>query len=270
MRTIAHLSDLHFGRADLSLLDPLRRAIEQAQPDLVVVSGDLTQRARSSQFEQAREFLQSLPQPQVVVPGNHDIPAHNLYARLFRPLQRYRRHIEAELLPAYVDEELAVFGLNSTRPFTIKQGRLHQHDIIQVRRRLEDVGEQRTRLVVCHHPFDLPSRFANENDLIRGSHDAIRMFAEARVDVVLAGHLHLSHTSHTAQRYKIPGYSAILVLAGTAISTRTRGELNSFNLVHTCGAQLAVQRYTWSTTGGSYTKAEEQWFKRTPQGWRPE
>ena len=269
MRTIVHLSDLHFGRADLGLLEPLRNAIYAAQPDLVVVSGDLTQRARKRQFQQAGEFLESLPQPQVVVPGNHDIPVHNVYARLFRPLHRYRKHIHPELLPSYVDDEMAVFGLNSTRSLTVKHGRLHQRDIFQVRRKLEDVGEKRTRFVVCHHPFDLPSRFADDSDLIRGSHDAVRMFAEARVDVVLAGHLHLSHTSHTAQRYKIPGYSAILVLAGTAISTRCRGELNSFNVLHSTRNQVAVQRFAWAVEGGAYVKAEEQRFRRTEEGWRP-
>src|SRR5436190_8754647 len=94
VRTIAHLSDLHFGRVAPETLSPLRDAVASLRPDLVAVSGDLTQRARKRQFQQARDFLDSLPGPQVVVPGNHDVPLYNVLARWLWPLENYRRHIE--------------------------------------------------------------------------------------------------------------------------------------------------------------------------------
>src|SRR5438876_4044918 len=103
MRTVIHLSDLHFGRVDPSLVEPLVAAIAEARPDLVVVSGDLTQRAKTAEFEQAARFLGRLPTPQIVVPGNHDVPLYNVVARMFRPLDKFRAHITGDLAPSFVD-----------------------------------------------------------------------------------------------------------------------------------------------------------------------
>src|ERR671938_935858 len=110
MKKIVHLSDLHFGRIDAGLVEPLVAAVNEAQPTLVVVSGDLTQRARSQQFEEARAFLDRLPKPQIIVPGNHDVPLHNAYARFFQGLNKYKRFITDDLEPFYSDTEIAVLG----------------------------------------------------------------------------------------------------------------------------------------------------------------
>src|SRR5919112_3894904 len=112
MRRIVHLSDLHFGRVNPALIDPLTKLIHELQPHLVAVSGDLTQRARSYQFQQARAFLDTLPKPQIVVPGNHDIPLHNVFARFLEPLTKYKRYITEDLQPAYANEEVVVIGVN--------------------------------------------------------------------------------------------------------------------------------------------------------------
>jgi len=113
MRTIVHLSDLHFGRIDEALIAPIVAQIHEIAPDLIVVSGDLTQRAKSEQFMEARQFLDALPQPQIVVPGNHDVPLFNVMARFFRPLTKYRRYITQQLQPIFIDEEIAVIGINT-------------------------------------------------------------------------------------------------------------------------------------------------------------
>ncbi len=266
MRTIVHLSDLHFGRVDEATTQPLVRQIKALQPHLVVVSGDLTQRARTWQFQEARRFLESLPKPQVVVPGNHDVPAYNLFRRFFDPLKRFRRYITDELLPTYVDDEVAVFGLNSTRSFTTKYGKLRERDIACVCEELMRLPGAVMKIVVCHHPFDLPPNHT-ERDLIRGAASSMRAFAECRVDVILSGHLHLSHTGQTTDRYRIPGHSALIVQAGTAISTRSRGELNSFNVLRLQAANLVVERFTWDakTSGYSLLKTEE--FTWTSSGY---
>src|SRR5215213_10849083 len=113
MRRIVHLSDLHFGRVNPVLIDPLIRTVTEVEPDLVAVSGDLTQRARAYQFQQARSFLDALPKPQIVVPGNHDIPLHNPFARFVERLTKYKHYITNDLDPIYEDEELAVLGVNT-------------------------------------------------------------------------------------------------------------------------------------------------------------
>src|SRR4029079_19628242 len=126
MRTILHLSDLHFGRVNPLLVDPLLKIVKEIGPDLVAVSGDLTQRARSHQFQQARSFLEALPKPQIIVPGNHDIPLHNVFARFVQPLPEYRGYITTDLQPVYADEEMVVVGVNTARSSVFKGGRINQ------------------------------------------------------------------------------------------------------------------------------------------------
>ena len=130
MRTIIHLSDLHFGRVDQTLLGPLRDLIHSIAPNVVVISGDLTQRAKSEQFEEARAFLDTLPGPQIVVPGNHDISLYNVFRRFVKPLARYKRYITDELEPVFIDDEIAVVGVNTARSLTIKDGRIKRGDLV--------------------------------------------------------------------------------------------------------------------------------------------
>src|SRR5919112_1608165 len=121
MRTLVHLSDLHFGRVDASVVGPLVAAIEDLRPDVVAVSGDLTQRARDEQFREAREFLDRLPRvPQIVVPGNHDVPLWNAFKRFLQPLEGFRRFITDDLEPFYSDDEIAIIGVNTARSLTVK------------------------------------------------------------------------------------------------------------------------------------------------------
>ena len=110
--------------------------VAQLKPDLVVVSGDLTQRARIEQFKEARRFLDSLPSPQIVVPGNHDVPLYDVLSRFARPLARYRRYITEDLEPFYADDEIAVLGLNTARSLTIKGGRINEAQFARARGRL--------------------------------------------------------------------------------------------------------------------------------------
>src|SRR5207245_8470101 len=129
LRAILHLSALHLGRVDACLLEPLRKRVVALAPHVVVVSGDLTQRAKPAQFREARAFLDTLPANQVVVPGNHDVPLYNVFQRFARPLAKYRRYIASDLEPAYVDEEIAVVGINTARSFTFKGGRINEEQL---------------------------------------------------------------------------------------------------------------------------------------------
>src|SRR5918997_6196623 len=155
MKKIVHLSDLHFGRVDAGLVEPLVEAVGEVRPSLVVVSGDLTQRARSQQFEEARAFLDRLPRPQVVVPGNHDVPLYDVLSRFARPLDKYRRHISEEVEPVYEDEEMVVAGLNTARSMTRKYGRVNERQVAGLRKRLCKYPDAVLKVVVTHHPFDV-------------------------------------------------------------------------------------------------------------------
>jgi predicted phosphodiesterase len=190
-----HLSDIHFGRVDKAIIEPLIQAVRDANPAVVAVSGDLTQRARSSEFKEARAFLDALPQPQIVVPGNHDIPLHNVFLRFARPLDNYRRYISDDMRPSYEDDEMAVVGLNTARSMTVKGGRINNEPISWLREKLCAFGPDLIKIIVTHHPFDLPESYG-ERDLVRRARKAIGALAGCGADIFLAGHLHVSHRRH--------------------------------------------------------------------------
>jgi 3',5'-cyclic AMP phosphodiesterase CpdA len=266
MRTLVHLSDLHFGRVDPALLDPLRALVQRIAPDVLVVSGDLTQRAKSEQFEEARAFLDSLPGPQIIVPGNHDISLYNVFRRFVRPLERYQRTITDDLDPIYVDDEIAVLGVNTARSLTFKDGRVNQEQVAAIRARLSGLDPGITRIVVTHHPFDLPDSFG-EDDLVHRAPMAMQVFAECGVDLLMAGHLHASHAGNTAGRYRIAEYAALVVQAGTATSTRGRGEVNSFNVVRIEPERVEVDRYGWDVIRGQFSLVNTDKFMRSGNVW---
>ncbi|MCU1268480.1 MAG: metallophosphoesterase [Acidobacteria bacterium] len=266
MRTLVHLSDLHFGRVDQALIDPLTKAIAAIDPDLVAVSGDLTQRARSREFRAARMFLDSLPQPQIVVPGNHDVPLHNVFTRLLQPLEKYRRYITDNLEPFFADDEIAVVGVNTARSLVIKGGRINKIQVMRIRGQLCPFRDEVVKVVVTHHPFDLPEGY-HQRDLVGRARMAMAGLAECGADIFLAGHLHVSHTGHTAKRYKIRGHSALVVQAGTASSTRGRGEVNSFNVLRTDHPEIAVERFEWQPDNRVFAVASREEFRHSSEGW---
>lgn len=266
MRVIIHLSDIHFGRVHLNLVEPLIRSVNQLNPDVVAISGDLTQRARTYQFKEARAFLNTLPKPQIVVPGNHDVPLHNLFTRFFQPLVKYRRYITDDLQPFYSDEELAIVGVNTARSLTFKGGRVNEVQINSVREKLCPLPDEMTKAIVTHHPFDLPEGH-HEGDLVGRSRMAMEALASCGADLFLAGHLHVSHTGGTAKRYRIKGHSALVVSAGTAASTRGRGEANSFNVLYVEHPQIRVERLHWVPDAGQFSVAITERFRHTADGW---
>jgi 3',5'-cyclic AMP phosphodiesterase CpdA len=266
MRTLVHLSDLHFGRVDPLLLDPLRELVHRLAPDVVVVSGDLTQRAKSEEFEAARAWLDTLPGPQVIVPGNHDISLYNVFRRFVQPLERYRRYITDDLDPVYKDEEIAVLGVNTARSLTFKDGRVNKEQVARIRAELQGLDPGVTRIVVTHHPFDLPEH-VDEEQLVDRAPMAMQAFAECGVDLLLSGHLHTSHAGSTAARYHISEYAALVVQAGTATSTRGRGEVNSFNVIRVESERVEVDRYGWDVIGMAFSLVQTESFMRSGNVW---
>jgi 3',5'-cyclic AMP phosphodiesterase CpdA len=266
MRTLVHLSDLHFGRVDPALLDPLVKTVHEVAPDVVVVSGDLTQRARRAQFAEARDFLARLPAPQIVVPGNHDVPLYNVFARMLRPLANYKRYIGDDLQPSFVDAELAVVGVNTARSLVLKNGRINEEQLQSLRATLSALPGAVVKVVVTHHPFDFAAGWDSDQRVGRADL-AMATFARCGVDVLLAGHLHASHSGDSGDRYALHGYEALVVSAGTATSTRGRGESNSFNVLRVDAERVEVDRWTWDAAGGAFVPASAARYRREERGW---
>jgi len=268
MRTLVHLSDLHFGRVDPTVAGVVRDTVTSLAPDLVVVSGDFTQRARSRQFTAARAFLESLPTPQLIVPGNHDVPLHNVLARFFNPLGRYRQHMTDDLQPHYIDSEMVVIGTDTTRSFTVGGGGIRRRELRRIRDLLKEADRSAVTVLVAHHPFDEPHAGAAFGRARPGA-EAVEQLACDGIDVFLTGHLHVTFAGPTAKRYNVGGRSAIVVEAGTATSTRVRGEPNAFNVLRIERKTIVVEHLVWQAPLGTFAKSEIQRFAHTLDGWTP-
>jgi 3',5'-cyclic AMP phosphodiesterase CpdA len=266
VRTIVHLSDIHTGRLDPAIVEPLVATIRRVGPDLVVVSGDLTMRATVPQFRQARAFLDALGTRTMTIPGNHDVPLWNVAARFLTPLDRYKRYITTDLSPVYQDEELVVAGVNTTRSLTWGEGRINTDQVDALLTRLDAAPRQATRIVVTHHPFDLPPG-VREKRLLGRARAAMARLASAGADLFLSGHLHLSHVSHSAERYRIAGHSALIVQAGT-VSMRGRGEEPSFNILRLDRPRLTLSRFLWEPAAGRFVETAAGVYERGAEGWR--
>ncbi|MEP6945047.1 MAG: metallophosphoesterase [Acidobacteriota bacterium] len=267
MRRIVHLSDIHFGTVDDAVAERAIEKITELDPDLVVVSGDLTQRARTQEFIDARAFLDRLPQPQIVVPGNHDVPLYNVYDRFFRGLDKYKKFITDDLTPIFVDDEIAVVGVNSARSMTIKGGRVNREQLEFIRSTLCGLSNDMLKVIVTHHPFDVPEGH-NDDDLIGRAKLAFPVIAECGGDVFLSGHLHVSNIETTAKRYNIgDGRNAIVVQAGTATSGRIRGEAHSFNVLEFDRPTLRVMRLDCTERNKGFKTLEEKIYEQAEFGW---
>jgi 3',5'-cyclic AMP phosphodiesterase CpdA len=256
VKTVVHLSDLHFGREDPGVVEALIAAVWAISPAVVAVSGDLTQRARRGQFRRAARFLEALPFAQVVVPGNHDVPLFNVFARVLDPLGGYKRYIAADLAPTFVDPPILVVGLDTTRPASLKNARVHSRDVERICEYVQRFGAEDVKILVAHHPFDV------------GSYAELATLTGCGIDVVLTGHLHVSSTSHTAHRHQLNGRAAVVVEAGTATSTRLRETTNAFNVLRIDPGTIVVERHDWMP-GTGFVVADQQRFERSSTGWAP-
>lgn len=245
MRQIAHLSDLHFGAHEPVVVEALLAALGELAPDVIVISGDLTQRARSAQFRAADAFLRRIEsdgRPVVLVPGNHDIPLYDVARRFLAPLQRWQRYIATDRRSHYFDEEVSIVGLNTARSLTFKDGQLSIGQINALTQAFAGGAPGARRMLVTHHPL-VPLRggegpaFHGRN----GSH-ALTAIRAAHVDLLMAGHLHHARVEHGPHDVAQPSADPriLVIQAGTATSWRRRGSPNSFNLLRIEGGKLAV------------------------------
>lgn len=289
MTRILHLSDTHFGTEREPVVRAVLRLVDALQPDLVVLTGDITQRARRSQFTAARRFVQALQRPVLAVPGNHDIPLFNVMARWLNPYGGYRRALGPVLEPVVDIPGLLAIGVNSTRPSRRKNGEVDAGQIERVAQRLHKANADCLRIVLLHHPV----RAAVESDqrnLLIGRELAIPAWIDAGVDLILGGHIHLPYVlSASADRIHVRDHSAEagitqgenpslptdirrqawIVQAGTAISRRVRGNIsNSVNVIeHSVSQgrhQCVIERWDYMTDLQAFGRVKSHaldWFR---------
>jgi 3',5'-cyclic AMP phosphodiesterase CpdA len=266
MKKIVHISDLHFGTEEKTISEGLITDINQLSPDLVVVSGDLTQRARTSQYKAAKEYLEKIYSKKIIVPGNHDIPLFDIFRRFVLPLKRYKKFITSNMCPLYKDDEIAVLGINSARSLTWKNGRISAGQIKEIEKTLCEIDNNIFKVIVTHHPF-IPPPGDPGIDLVGRSAKALVVIDECMVDLLLAGHIHHGYSGDVRPFYPNSKKSVISVQAGTAISNRIREEPNAFNFISITKNFFTVEIKVWNGEQFnkekliSYKKEDDEWIR---------
>ena len=270
MARLIHLSDLHFGAHEPRLVNAVAERIDEEKPDLVVISGDFTQRARTEQFKEACEFLDRLREAGhdvLAVPGNHDVPLYDVFRRFLSPLTRYRRYIDDTLCPMRELPGVTVLGINTARSLTFKDGRVSREQMQFIRETFERTDPNAMRILVTHHPlFALPVGDTGDvEDPAGRSEMALDAAADAGVDMLLAGHHHTSSV-HSARDLVTRAGPALVVQAGTATSHRLRDEKQSFNRIDIAGDVVTLTLQTW--TGKKFESGTEQQYELVEDHWR--
>lgn len=248
MSILLHISDTHFGSEQPLVVEALVALAAQQRPNLVVLSGDITQRARPAQFRAAKAFVDRLGAPLLAVPGNHDIALFDLWSRLTSPYARFAKAFGTNLDPVHSSPDLLVIGVNTTRPWRHKNGEVSMTQIDHVAKLLSTASPQQLRLVVVHQPAAV-AQAEERSNLLRGHQAALRLWAAAGADLVLGGHIHLPYT------LALQGLARRLwvIQAGTAVSSRTRSAVpNSVNI-------LRWGEAFGSETGKAASCLVEQW-----------
>ncbi|MEK9505265.1 metallophosphoesterase family protein [Gaopeijia maritima] len=282
MITLVHASDIHCG-------EPFRAAVAEAfveaahavAPQAVVISGDLTQRAKVHEFEAAAALLERLPDvPAVVTPGNHDVPLYRVFERLFAPHRNYREYISEELDTVTRIPGATIVSLDSSAPHTaIVNGRIRPHQVAFAREAFADAPADDIRIVVAHHHFAPAPDYEGDKSMPR-AREILEQFTAMGVELILGGHLHRAYIGNSLDVHPGSERSKGVVIAQSGTTTSGRGrarerEKNSFNVIRIGERALEITHHMhFAETGRfepfsvhAFPRREEMWFEHGTIRW---
>ncbi len=270
--TLLQISDLHFGPPYIEKIgEAALRIAPELKPDAVIVSGDLTQRAKREQFEAAKEFMSRLPDvPRLVIPGNHDVPLYRFYERMFNPHGLYQEIISAELNPLLKVKSAVIAGLDSTAPHSaISNGRIFKWQLDACAEVFRDAPPGAIRIVVAHHHFAPAPDYLRDSNMPKAKR-AMERFADLKVDMILGGHLHRAYIGNSLDFYpgKHRDRGIIIAQCGTTTSQRGRGrerEKNSLNLIEIGRRTVTITHYMYFQESDSFEAFSRHTFRRGTQ-----
>lgn len=251
MTVVLHISDLHLGTEQAPVVNALCELARELRPDLLIVSGDITQRARTAQFRRAAELVRELGARHVLaIPGNHDVPLFDVPARLLSPYAGYCRFFGDELEPHFEAGDCLVLSVKTTRRYRHVAGEISPAQRDRIAARLRSASSQQLRLVVLHQPIAVP-RPSEEHNVVNGRDPAMQLWAEAGADLVLSGHIHLPFVLPLHESFAL-ARPLWAVSAGTAISSRVRHDAgNSLNIIRTAATPRSSIVEQWDFDGAA-------------------
>ncbi len=265
MRTILHISDVHFGPPHLPRVSAgVLELVERRRPSIVVLSGDLTQRAKPEQFAAARRFVDSMPVPTLVVPGNHDVPLWRVFERALQPFRAYRTHFASELEPIYSDDEMLVVGINSAFNWTFKDGRIRLARLLEVGEIFAAADAGLFKVAVVHHHLIPPPNFGTQR-VLANAYEAIDLFSSVGVDLILSGHLHQAYIGNSEEFYPKGRPPVVILHSGTTTSNRGRAgerERNTCNWIAADLASMVVSHLRWHPELERFAEHSRHWYPR--------
>lgn len=263
MPTFVHISDIHFGREQPEVIEGWFKATAEIQPNIVIISGDLTQRATDEEYTAVQQFLKKLQLqwPYFVIPGNHDMSATDLPERFFKPWKKWQSYISPEVEPVLKAADYTLVGVNTARAagfyFDWSRGQISKSQITAVEHKFQGTAENSLKVLVAHHPFWLPDQ-SEYRDVVEHRDAAIEAFHFAGIDLILSGHVHLPYTQILQ--------GVLIVHSGTTFSNRLKeGQSNSFNVIQANNEQIKVVFMNWN--GRQFQATEEREFQHGEGGW---
>jgi 3',5'-cyclic AMP phosphodiesterase CpdA len=279
MVTILHASDIHFGEPYNPVVgEAFQTVARSVRADMIVLSGDFTQRAKVHEYEAARRWIDQLPDlPMVVTPGNHDVPLYRVFERIFEPYRNYRRWITEELDAVTRIPGVVVVSLNSTKPLrAIVNGRIDPEQLAFAERAFRDAAPGETRILVAHHHF-APAPDYEGDTAMPGAREVLDALNRMKVELILGGHLHRAYIGNSLDVY--PGedrdHGIVIVQSGTTTSRRGRAReqaRNSFNVVRIAEDHLEITHFMYFEDLGrfapfsmhAYPRRGSRYFARDP------
>lgn len=243
MKRVLHISDLHFGRINPPAIESLEQFLsnDSLNLDLIIMTGDWTQRARRGQYKDAQEFIKKMPVPVLTVPGNHDIPLYNFVSRLVQPLANYNKFIRNVTRDNFQDSEVAIVGFRTASVLRTVEGRILESDVLRAERFFQAADPHAIRIIACHHPIFVPELISQ----IRPQ-AMIQRLLNLRPQIILSGHSHLNWIE-----FVNPGteQEVLHISAGSATSSRLRGEVNNFHVLEISDRNVKVETYFLGNNG---------------------
>ena len=234
---IVHISDLHFGMNRLEIADAFLQDLSSVKPELIIISGDLTQRAKDEQFLALQIFLKQLPAEVLVVPGNHDIPLCNVYSRFISPFKAYRHYVGNQFKDKFSNDDIAILGINSVNPYKIKDGKLSKKNLKAINYYFK-TEDKSANILFFHHNFD---QLKDMHKPLENEKQFLSYLKDSKVNIVCTGHLHFAHVGLIQKNNKKP---CLVLHAGSLLCTRSRDGLNSYFVIdiddHNCSVNWRV------------------------------